>query len=122
MLTLAHNKTNPLPHNLVIVHVLNPDQSLFGDEFDARLKPDIIACISTPTFARKYLTSLNTGVIPKLGDRRPLWSQLLAVAELKVSANPQPQLLHYVQTTLRYRPDLSFVMGLASRLRGFSFY
>ena len=122
VLTLAHNTTHPLPHDLVIVHVLNPDQYLFGDEFDARLKPDIIAYISTLKYAQTYLNFLKTGVIPELGALRPFWSQLSAVAELKVSANPEAQLLHYLQTTLHYRPDFSFVIGLASRLRGFTFY
>lgn len=57
-----------------------------------------------------------------MGDSRPFWCQLSAVAELKVSANPEAQLLHYLQPTLHYRPDFSFVMGLASRLRGFTIY
>ena len=122
VLSLAHNTTNPLPRELVIVHILNPDQYLFGDEFDARLKPDIIAYVSTLKFAQMYLSSLKTGVIPQLGGHRPLWSQLSAVAQLKVAANPEAQLFHYLQTTLRYRPDFSFVIGLASRLRGFTFY
>ena len=122
VLSLAHNTTRPLPRDLVIVHVLNPNQYLFGDEFDARLKPDIITYISTLKYAQMYLNFLKTGVITKLGALRPSWSQLSAVAELKVAANPEPQLLHYLQTTLRYRPDFSFVIGLASRLRGFTIY
>jgi len=122
VLSLAHNTTHPLPRDLVIVHVLNPDQYLFGDAFDARLKPGIIAYISTLEYAQKYLNSLKTGVIPKLGDLRPFWSQLSAVAELQVSANPEARLLNYLQTTLRYRPDFSFAIGLASRLRGFTIY
>src|SRR5258706_553110 len=123
VLSLAHNTTHPLPFNLVIVHVLNPDQFLFGDEFDARLKPDIIAYISDLKYAQSYLTELlESGKYPKLGTFRPRWSQLSAVAELKVSANPGAQLLHYLQTTLRYRPDFSFVIGLASTLRGFTLY
>ena len=122
VLSLAHNTTHPLPHDLVIVHVLNPNQYLFGDEFDARLKPDIIAYISTLDNAQRYLKTLKTGVIPKLGDLRPFWSQLSAVAKLKVSANPETQLLHYLQTNLCYRPDFSFVIGLASKLSGFTFY
>jgi hypothetical protein len=122
VLTLAHNTTHPLPHDLVIVHVLNPNQYLFGDEFDAKLKPDIIAYISPLTYAQTYLNSLKTGEIPKLEDRRPFWSQLSAVAELKASVSPQAQLLHYLQTTLRYRPNFTFVIGLASRSYGFTIY
>jgi hypothetical protein len=122
VLTLAHNTKHPLPGGFVIVHVLNPNQYLFGDTFDVRLKPDIIAYISDLTYAQEYLKSLQNGKIPKLGPCRPFWSQLSAVAELKVSASPESQLLDYLQTTLRYRPDFNFVIGLASKLSGFTFY
>jgi hypothetical protein len=71
VLTLAHNKAHPLPGNLVIVHVLNSDQYLFGDVFDARLKPDIVAHISTLEYAQSYLSTLETGENPKLGSSRP---------------------------------------------------
>ena len=36
---------------------------------------------------------------------------------MKVSANPEAQLLHSLQTILHYQPDFGFVIGLASRLR-----
>jgi hypothetical protein len=123
VLSLAHYKAHPLPGDRVIVHILNPNQYLRGDVFDAKLKPDIVAHVSTLTYANEYLDQiLTTGKTPKLGDCRPFWSQLSAVAELKVGANPKPQLLNYLRTTLRYRPDFSFVIGLASKFHGFMFY
>ena len=123
VLSLAEAKARPLPDDQVVGWFLNPTQTLSGDPCAKSLKPDLVAYLVPRQTAEEYLTRLRTEIkFSNKNDRRPAWAQMISAAEVKVSAPPQAQLLHYLEAICCYRPDLVSVVGMSSKLSGCQFY
>ena len=105
-----------------VVHLANPNQGLFGDAHDTGHQPDIVMAIRPYAYVRDYLEKLEGGHILKLDDSRPCLSALVAVAEIKTAEDGSHQLLSYLDTVKRYRPDINRVYGLFGRKAGFTIY
>ena len=123
VLSLAEAKAHPLPNHQVVGWFLNPRQSLFGDPFAKSLKPDIVAYLVPRKTAEEYLEHLQSKItVSSLEDLRPAWAQVISAAELKVSADGQPQLLDYLEAICCYRPDLVSVAAISAKIGGYQFY
>jgi len=123
--TLRHGlpAKDPLPPAIVFVdsHKANPPDDLFN----ANVSPDILAywcdveeLITYQSRGKRTTTSEET-----TKDFAEGWSLVEAVLEAKPAKRENSmQVVHYVDTLMRYRPDKSRVLSLTGNQRSFVFY